>query len=588
MKAYSYLRISTSEQIKGDGIARQLRSTRKYCDEIGLELDERPIQDLGLSGYKGENLESGALGLFVQGVTDRDIPTPCALIVENLDRLSRLQPEDALFWLLSATRKGIEIHTTMDRQIYRRGDLKAMKILQSTLTFERGHEESDTKSNRVREAWEKKRKRARKKLKPLTRLVPEWLTVTKGRKGIITVPERVEIVKRIFKEVIEGRGRRAIATCLNEEGQRPWGRKNKRGVRWHYSYVTKIVKSRAVLGEYQPHRMVDGVRIPDGSPILGYFPAVVSQEEWDAAQAALFTRHRPVTRVPSSTNVPRNLVPGLVHINGHKAIWSNKGKRTTSGGKRGTKKEHLNGGYALYYQAIDPTTGKTIISMPAQAIEDMILSGLRKADGNRWISLIRSAMPSLSPGEVKKAQLESDCVRLRAALGRLVDALSLGIGGTETLAKKIADTERDLKRAETQVQEIPEKEAQIERIAPDVSELRELAEAGNTTDPEIRNLISQRLRSLFVRVDIGRTYQSLMDQREPMTPIVFPPDVFKKPVANGWDDPALIWALLTPRAATGVRILVASHAPHPAVLIALRYRDENPIRRGSFSARVGS
>src|SRR5262249_429406 len=49
-KAYSYLRFSTPEQMKGDSQRRQLEAARSYALEKGLELDEElTFHDLGVS-----------------------------------------------------------------------------------------------------------------------------------------------------------------------------------------------------------------------------------------------------------------------------------------------------------------------------------------------------------------------------------------------------------------------------------------------------------------------------------------------------------------------------------------------------------
>ncbi|WP_249788356.1 recombinase zinc beta ribbon domain-containing protein [Bradyrhizobium sp. RD5-C2] len=55
---------------------------------------------------------------------------------------------------------------------------------------------------------------------------------------------------------------------------------------WHTSYVTKILCNRAVLGEFQPHRRVDGKRVPDGEPSRAYYPAIVDEALFYRAQLA--------------------------------------------------------------------------------------------------------------------------------------------------------------------------------------------------------------------------------------------------------------------------------------------------------------
>jgi DNA invertase Pin-like site-specific DNA recombinase len=52
-KAYSYLRFSTPEQMKGDSFRRQTELTRQYAEENGLELDDSlSFYDLGVSPFE--------------------------------------------------------------------------------------------------------------------------------------------------------------------------------------------------------------------------------------------------------------------------------------------------------------------------------------------------------------------------------------------------------------------------------------------------------------------------------------------------------------------------------------------------------
>jgi DNA invertase Pin-like site-specific DNA recombinase len=112
MKAISYLRFSTPEQALGNSTERQIKAARNYCLRNGLELDENlSIADEGLSGYKGHNLKEGAdLGDFLNAVKADKIPTPVALIVENLDRLSRQGIDKTTELLKSLTAHGVDVH----------------------------------------------------------------------------------------------------------------------------------------------------------------------------------------------------------------------------------------------------------------------------------------------------------------------------------------------------------------------------------------------------------------------------------------------------------------------------------------------
>ena len=114
-KCYSYIRFSTSEQLKGSSLKRQLGLAREYAHTNKLELDESlTLHDLGISAYKGKHRTEGALGEFLSLVNSKKIPKGSILIVESLDRLSREQVLDALNLFLNIIREGIKIVTLMD------------------------------------------------------------------------------------------------------------------------------------------------------------------------------------------------------------------------------------------------------------------------------------------------------------------------------------------------------------------------------------------------------------------------------------------------------------------------------------------
>ena len=68
-RAYSYVRMSTETQLRGDSLRRQLAASQEYADRMGLELaDDAILQDIGVSGFKGRNVTEGALGRFLDAV----------------------------------------------------------------------------------------------------------------------------------------------------------------------------------------------------------------------------------------------------------------------------------------------------------------------------------------------------------------------------------------------------------------------------------------------------------------------------------------------------------------------------------------
>ena len=47
IKGYSYIRMSTDIQLKGDSLRRQMEMSKKYCEDNNIELVES-IQDIGV------------------------------------------------------------------------------------------------------------------------------------------------------------------------------------------------------------------------------------------------------------------------------------------------------------------------------------------------------------------------------------------------------------------------------------------------------------------------------------------------------------------------------------------------------------
>lgn len=154
-RVYSYLRFSDPKQAAGSSADRQLEYAKRWATERGMTLDAAlSMQDEGLSAYHQRHVTRGALGVFLQAVDDGRIPKGSVLIVEGLDRLSRAEPIQAQAQLAQIINAGITVVTASDGREYNRAGLKAqpMDLVYSLLVMIRAHEESDTKSKRVRAA----------------------------------------------------------------------------------------------------------------------------------------------------------------------------------------------------------------------------------------------------------------------------------------------------------------------------------------------------------------------------------------------------------------------------------------------------
>jgi hypothetical protein len=105
-------------------------------------------------------------------------------------------------------------------------------------------------------------------------------------------------------------GRTRIVRSLHEQGIAPWGEGKRTSDGWHETFVSRLLRSRAVLGEMQCFTFVEGKRVPDGEPILDYFPPIV-----DAALFARVNAHASTRKVMMGgrrSEKVANLLSGLL------------------------------------------------------------------------------------------------------------------------------------------------------------------------------------------------------------------------------------------------------------------------------------
>jgi DNA invertase Pin-like site-specific DNA recombinase len=288
-RAFSYVRFSTPEQAKGASYERQIEGAQRYAQERGWELAETTYKDLGVSAFRHRNAQTGALRAFLKAVEDGDVPAGSYLLVENLDRLTReaILEAQSLFGLLISA--GITIVTLMDRKEYSREGINSTPtdLILAIVLMMRGHEESATKSRRLADAYDRKRKRAAEgdTTQPFTRMLPAWIEWLKDKQRYALIPERAKVIETIFRLAGDGVGQHAIAQRLNAEGVPTFGGthgKQRKADAWHRTYIKKILANPAVVGTFTPHQKRTDAqgrreRVPL-DPVENYFPAVIGRE----------------------------------------------------------------------------------------------------------------------------------------------------------------------------------------------------------------------------------------------------------------------------------------------------------------------
>lgn len=292
-RVYSYVRFSDAKQAAGASSERQSAYAQQWAADHGLELDEQlSMRDEGLSAFHQRHVTQGALGVFLKAVQDGQVATGSVLVVEGLDRLSRAEPIQAQAQLASIINAGISVVTASDGKVYSRDRLKAnpMDLVYSLLVMIRAHEESDTKSKRVRDAirrqclaWKAGTYRG-----PVRAgATPHWLRYEAGAWHL--VPERAAAVRLAVDLCLEGLGTAKIAQQLHERGMRPSPAVPNAGA------LSRLFAQPALVGE--KHIELDG----ETHVLEGYYPALLDQEGWRALQEALQSRARKVVKgeIPS-------------------------------------------------------------------------------------------------------------------------------------------------------------------------------------------------------------------------------------------------------------------------------------------------
>ncbi|PJG48593.1 hypothetical protein CAF53_10370 [Sphingobium sp. LB126] len=286
-RVYSYTRFSTPEQAQGDSYRRQTDAAARWAKSKGLTLDDRlSFADEGVSAFRGGNAGTDkGLGRFIAACKSGLVPDGSYLIVESLDRLSRMDPHEAQYQLLEIVRSGVAVVTLGDGQEYstERLQREPFALMIALMVAMRANEESKTKARRVSAAWaEKRRKITARETDKLTERAPGWLRWSS--EGWSIVSERGEVVRRVFAMTLQGVGEHKIAQALNIEGVPVFGR----GKMWHRSAIAKLLRNPSVIGTLIPGRIeyIEGKRTRVlEQPVVNAYPAVISQDDWLTVRA---------------------------------------------------------------------------------------------------------------------------------------------------------------------------------------------------------------------------------------------------------------------------------------------------------------
>jgi DNA invertase Pin-like site-specific DNA recombinase len=435
-KVYSYLRFSDPKQAAGGSADRQREYAERWAAEHSMVLDDQlTLFDEGLSAYHQKHVTRGALGTFLRAVEDGLVPAGSILIVESLDRLSRAEPILAQAQLSQIVNAGITVVTASDNREYNRERLKAqpMDLVYSLLVMIRAHEESETKSKRVKAAI---RRQCQGWIAGTYRgLVrnghdPEWLRLVDGK--FEPIPERVEAVKLAVGMYRQGHGHVTIMRRFEELGLSITN-----SGRFDGRHLYKLLRNRVLVGEKSI--TLDGEQFQ----LQGYYPAVLTEAEFNDLQYHTLPRER---RMKGDSDYPPILTgTGITRCGYCGALMRAQVLRGRNRAEDGTvhpgHQRILCANYGTERHC--PVQGGCSAVPIERAIiefctDQMNLSRLNDGFDRRGevIALLQKA--------------RADAAELQARIDRLTDAMA-EVGTSAALAKKLRDSEDEQQQVLTRI-----------------------------------------------------------------------------------------------------------------------------------------
>jgi site-specific DNA recombinase len=277
MRAVCYARVSSVAQRERDTIASQLAVLPAFVASQGWTL-ARPVGtyvDDGHSAKAGKLEQRAGLSALLRDAAAHVFEV---VVVVDVDRLTRSEDLTERGAILGAfQRAGVKIASATSGQVL---DLSTTSgDLFSTLYAFFAAEENRKRGERS----------TRGKLATAGRggkiggLTPYGLAYDRQARAWSLHPERAAVVRELFDRVAAGESCWSLAEDLNRRGVPFHGGKGT----WGRGQVWALIKSRHPVGEYVAHRR---------TRTIVAVPAIVDEETWQAAQAALMAGRKAALR----------------------------------------------------------------------------------------------------------------------------------------------------------------------------------------------------------------------------------------------------------------------------------------------------
>ena len=287
--AYLYSRVSDIKQTEENkmGILRQKNSSE--VSNLLTKFEKMPqiwMNDAGLSAYHGNNITQGRMGDFIDACNKREIVPGSILILEYLDRLTRLDLSEALHLANCILRAGVIIYIWGSNETIKSDDLS--DTIKLVIELQGANAYTKKLSSRIKNSAIVRIQKALDGDKDQDGHMLAingygsnawWIDTTSG----YVKPHEIywSIAREIIDLNLQGWGWLKIANLFKEKGYLPPRANSKNSkvalknnkLGWNRAnLLSKLAKQKAVLG-IKEFRNLD-IEIPD------YYPPLVTEEEF--------------------------------------------------------------------------------------------------------------------------------------------------------------------------------------------------------------------------------------------------------------------------------------------------------------------
>lgn len=468
-RVFSYMRWSSEPQQWGDSERRQAQMAEDWCKRAGRALSDKTFADRGISGWKGANRKSGALGDLLKIAGEGD-----TVLIEDCDRWSREEALDALTALRTTVQRGVEVvflkrGVSVNKNNFNEDSVLIPLFFGSLLA----NKENEKRSYRIREAMKGRREQMEQGRAVQGRL-PAWLDWD-ARQGKPVVNEsKAKSVRRMFELCLAGHGMVQIEQMMR--GTPPITQRDsyqKQKASWNSFLVHRTLTDKSVLG----YQRSSGLKV---------FPPIIDEKTFYAVSTRIKARSTLHVRIRSRRKND-NLFTGLLKCSECGATYIR--QRAISKGK--------NYDYVVCSGALRKATKcQKLGHVNCDKLEASFLSLLSETD---FIKELMTGNRGPSKSDALNGEL-ADVQRQCEKYLRLIE-------GDENPPRRIVENLKLLEAKEAQLQAEVEAEAvkaKGETPADDAYEMFRSEFAATAQQPEHRSKVRDLLHDIVDRIVINR------------------------------------------------------------------------------------